>query len=143
MEVTFPVQKASFRGIYEMVNGVFTPKSLDWFVLTDEEVENTVNFQFENKRGLTLMIVKHNCAFNWICQVLTPKEIVDNPFNLLLGGISANIAYQVNEKQNIIGPFSGSFDLNGITQGELHYNDTMMPGEIMSAAVVCLPHGGI
>jgi hypothetical protein len=143
MEYTFPVQKASFRGIYEMVNGIFTPKSLDWFVLTDEDLENSVNFYFENKRGLTFMIVKHNCLERWILQIQSTKKIVDNPFDLGLVGTSVYISQLSNKKQNIFGPFSGSFDIDGIISGILIYPGTMMPGESMSAAVVCLPHGGV
>jgi hypothetical protein len=143
MEYTFPVQKASFRGIYEMVNGIFTPKSLDWFVLTDEDLENSVNFYFENKRGLTFMIIKHTCIDSWTLQIPSTKKIVDNPFDLGLVGVSLYIPHVGLNNQNIIGPFSGSFDIDGIISGILTYPGTMAPGESLSVAVVSLPQGSM
>lgn len=143
MQVTFPVQKASFRGIYEMIGGVFTPKSLDWFVLTDEEYESFVEFQFENTRGLTFMIVKHNCSQQWTFQMQAVKTIPDNPFDLGLVGMNVYIPLFGNQKQEIIGPFSGSFDVNGVASGLLMYNGNMEPNTKLFVAVVALPQGSM
>jgi hypothetical protein len=126
-----------------MVNGVFTPKSLNWFVLTADDAENVVNFQFENKRGLTFMFIKHTCTEFWTLRIPTTKTIVDNPFDLSLSEGGAFIHSLANKKQNIIGPFSGSFDNNGIVSGDLSHDGMMIPGTKLFVAVVSIPQGNM
>ena len=140
MSEVLPIQKASFRGIYENVGGIFTPKPLEWTIF-DSEFSSPIDFEFTNKRGLTFVLLKINSFSLWVCQISVPKVITDIPFDLFMQQTNTYIVQNppiLNKGRNIIGPFSGSFDTNELVQGQLS-GDFPSPYDTVSIAVVRLP----
>lgn len=145
MATTLPVQKASFRGLYETVGGIFTPKPLEWTLADYDLLIYDPNFEFRNTRGLTFVLIKINYSpVSWILGLRVFKTIDDIPINLELGGVTIVISSLPGQKQNIIGPFSYVFDANEIVQFSLRRSGIpMLPNESLSLAVISLPHGSI
>lgn len=139
MPEIIPVQTASFRGVYETIGGVFTPKALEWTVF-DDTIGEVIEIEFLNQRGLTFLLIKHDCIANWTLQLIPTKTVPDTPFYLDFEAFNVSIPATVGQKQNVIGPFSGSFDTNGYIQGLL-IGEFSSPFETVSIAAIRLPQG--
>jgi hypothetical protein len=131
MDLLLPVQKASFQGIYELMEGVFVPKALEWVT-----IEDVTQCAFENQRGLTFVMAKSNIAGRAAYILNTTKQLTDSPFNLEVSDVLQIIYANMT---NIIGPFSNTFSNIHL----VHFNIVKIDDPInVSLAVVQLPKGG-
>ena len=127
------VQLASFKGIYTSPGGVFTPGPLTW--ANPDDVNGN---EFENTRGKTFIVIENTSSTPDDDIVVTLDATVTVPETPSSIPVTDPVVTVGDGEANIIGPFTGNFEDNGVIGMTYTLEGTLLATDV-NIAVVKLP----